>query len=66
MLPKIQMKIEEPNVCKFRSTCILNTFSIDENLKRLSIHSYVVKCNLMKVIPEALSNRYDVSALCNI
>ena len=25
------MKIEEKNVCKFRSTCILNTFSIDEN-----------------------------------
>jgi hypothetical protein len=31
MPPKIQMKIEEKNVCKFRSTCILNTFSIDEN-----------------------------------
>ena len=27
----IQMKIEETNVCKFRS--ILNTFSIDENFK---------------------------------
>ena len=26
------MKIEEKNVCKFRS--ILNTFSIDENLKK--------------------------------
>ena len=26
------MKIEEKNVCKFRS--ILNTFSIDENFKR--------------------------------
>ena len=25
------MIIEENNVCKFRSTCILNTFSIDEN-----------------------------------
>ena len=32
MPPKIQMKIEEINVCKFRS--ILNTFSIDENLKK--------------------------------
>ena len=33
MPPKIQMKIEEKNVCKFRSTgtCILNTFPIDEN-----------------------------------
>jgi hypothetical protein len=31
MPPKIQMIIEENNVCKFRSTCILNTFSIDEN-----------------------------------
>ena len=31
-LLKIQMKIEEKNVCKFRS--ILNTFSIDENFKR--------------------------------
>jgi hypothetical protein len=26
MLPKIQMKIEEKNICKFRSTCILNTY----------------------------------------
>ena len=34
MPPKIQMKIEEKNVCKFRSTCILNTFSIDKNFKR--------------------------------
>jgi len=34
MPPKIQMKIEEKNVCKFRSTCILNTFSIDENFKK--------------------------------
>jgi hypothetical protein len=33
MPPKIQMKIEEKIVCKFRSTCILNTFSIDENFK---------------------------------
>ena len=33
MPPKIQMKIEGKNVCKFRSTCILNTFSIDENFK---------------------------------
>jgi hypothetical protein len=33
MPPKIQMKIEEKNVCKFRSTCILNTFSIVENFK---------------------------------
>jgi len=32
MPPKIQMKIEEKNVCKFRS--ILNTFFIDENLKK--------------------------------
>jgi hypothetical protein len=32
MPPKIQMKIEEKNVCKFRS--ILNTFCIDENLKK--------------------------------
>ena len=31
-LLKIQMKIEEKNVCKFRS--ILNTFSIYENFKR--------------------------------
>ena len=34
MLPKIQMKIEEKNVCKFRSTCNLNTFSIDENFEK--------------------------------
>jgi hypothetical protein len=33
MPPKIQMKIEEKNVCNFRSTCILNTFSIDENIE---------------------------------
>jgi hypothetical protein len=35
MPPKntIQMKIEETNVCKFRS--ILNTFSIDENFKKI-------------------------------
>jgi hypothetical protein len=32
MPPKTQMKIEEKNVCKYRS--ILNTFSIDENFKR--------------------------------
>ena len=32
MPSEIQMKIEEKNVCKFRSTCILNTFSIVENL----------------------------------
>jgi hypothetical protein len=32
MPPKIQMKIEEKNVCNFRSTCILNTFSIDEHI----------------------------------
>jgi hypothetical protein len=38
MPPKIQMKIEEKNVCKFRSTCILNTFSIDESLKKINIH----------------------------
>jgi hypothetical protein len=31
-LLKIQMKIEEKNVCKFRT--IMNTFSIDENFKR--------------------------------
>jgi len=34
MPPKLQMKIEEKNVCKFRSTCILNTFSIDENFEK--------------------------------
>ena len=33
------MKIEEKNVCKFRSTCILNTFSIDENF----IKKYIKK-----------------------
>ena len=37
MPPKIQMKIEVKNVCKFRSTCILNTFSIDENYEKKSI-----------------------------
>jgi hypothetical protein len=34
MPPKIKMKIEDKNVCKFRSSCILNTFSIDEKFKR--------------------------------
>ena len=34
MPPKIQVKIEETNVCKFRSTCILNTFSIDKNYEK--------------------------------
>ena len=28
------MKIEEFFFCKFRFTCILNTFSIDENFKK--------------------------------
>jgi hypothetical protein len=32
MPPKIQMKIEEKNVCKF--IYILNTFSINENFKK--------------------------------
>ena len=32
MPPKTQMKIDEKNVCKFRS--IQNTFSIDENFKK--------------------------------
>jgi hypothetical protein len=32
MPPKIQMKIEEKNVCKFRSTCILNTFQSESKL----------------------------------
>jgi len=32
MPPKIQMKIEEKNVCKFKD--ILNSFSIDEHFKK--------------------------------
>ena len=48
MLPKIQKKIEENNVCKFRSTCILNTFSIDENFffkgeRRISGHAQKIE-----------------------
>ena len=44
MPPKIQMKIEEKNVCKFRS--ILNTFSIDENLKKKKFKSRFTEINI--------------------
>jgi hypothetical protein len=48
MPPKIQMKIEEKNVCKFRSTCILNTFSIDENFIKKYKKKGVLVMNLRK------------------
>jgi hypothetical protein len=42
------MKIEEKNVCKFRSTWILNTFSIDENIKKKKGGGGVLGTNLRK------------------